>query len=205
MILPVLLALLLPGCTTSSERTARAGDPVAQADTVVWVGLDYSMVRMIGTADFRQPDKIFPTMFDTWNYLFLREDYAVRAGRELNKKVVLDTTGVSQRNRLATPDQIIRMDGDKQILSESHITPLDIAEAVRSYELKEGTGIGLVFIIDRLVKLPEQGCVYLVVFDVATREVIRSERGCYDAGGAGFRNYWFSVVKDAVSDVSDLR
>ena len=43
---------------------------LVKADTVAWVGLDYSMVRMVGPADFRNADAIFPAMLDNWNVVF---------------------------------------------------------------------------------------------------------------------------------------
>ena len=60
-------------------------------------------------------------------------------------------------------------------------------------------GIGLVFIMDRLVKAQQMGCLYVVFFDVSTRKVVLSERIVTAAGGAGFRNFWFKPIKTAVA------
>jgi len=66
------------------------------------------------------------------------------------------------------------------------------------YKLTKDKGLGLVFIMDRLVKAQQTGCLYVVFFDIASRKVVRSERVCADAGGIGFRNYWFKPIKVAV-------
>src|SRR5207248_8255399 len=42
-------------------------------NTLVWCGLDYSEVKMIGTLDFRQPAQIFPGELIEWNGLFMKE------------------------------------------------------------------------------------------------------------------------------------
>ena len=73
--------LILLSCAVLVGTAALAADnagtpsayPLLKSHTVVWVGLDYSMVRMYGTQDFRQPEEIFPKMLDSWNSLFLTE------------------------------------------------------------------------------------------------------------------------------------
>ena len=84
------------------------------------------------------------------------------------------------------------------MVDESHLTERDIAEMVSSYKLAQTNGLGLVYVMDRLVKNQDAGCLYVVFFDIESRAVVRSERTCGEAGGGGFRNYWFSPVKEAV-------
>jgi hypothetical protein len=62
----------------------------------------------------------------------------------------------------------------------------------------------MVFIMDRLVKAQETGCMYVVFFDVASRKVVHSERVCERAGGIGFRNYWFRPVKNVVDKLPKI-
>jgi hypothetical protein len=196
---------------TSPNRSNK--NPLMASDTVVWAGLDYSMVRMIGTNDFQVPDMIFPGMLERWNALFI-EERIDKVAHLLGKRVVLDMNGVTKRNKTATTAQIILAPGTKDLIEQSHITSQDIATAVRSYELDRTNGLGLVFIVDRFCERsyvpvpPHQygsvgvgsiwgggGAVYVVFFDVATREVISVERQIRAPGGSGFRNYWFGVIK----------
>ncbi len=194
------IALML--LSLASATGARAEQQPA-ADTLVWCGLDYSMVKMIGTADFRQPDQIFPKMLEGWNELFLKEMLPQLAS--MAKSLRTDLSAVTARNAKATPGQIEREDGSKdEKVKPSHISDADIAQAVRSYELKSGQGLGLVFIMDRLVKAQETGCLYAVFFDTASRRVVFSERVCSEAGGMGFRNYWFRPVKNAVKKLPKM-
>jgi hypothetical protein len=90
------------------------------------------------------------------------------------------------------------------MVNASHITGQDIAAVVKGYELKCSKGLGLVFIMDRLVRAQQKGCLYVVFFDISSRKVVYSERLCEKASGAGFRNYWFGPVKHAVSKLPDL-
>ena len=66
----VMMAITALALVSAGNTHARQG---AAADPLVWCGLDYSMVKMIGTLDFRQPDQIFPEMLTEWNGLFMKE------------------------------------------------------------------------------------------------------------------------------------
>ncbi len=181
------------------------GQALRKADSVVWAGIDYSLVRMYGTQDFNDTDKIFPEMFEAWNALFVSEPWAERVGKTLGKKVIVDIGGMSERNKLAKPDQVIREDGTDALLAETHITEKDIAKAIRSYTMREKAGVGLVFVVDRFVSASKKGSLHIVLFDVEKREVLASQRGVYRAAGFGFRNFWFGVVKQAIPDVKKLQ
>jgi hypothetical protein len=172
-------------------------------EPLIWCGLDYSKVKMIGTSDFRQPAQIFPGMLNAWNGLFMKE--MLPELESMAKAVRVDTIAVTERNSKATANQIERRDGSrKEMVETSHLTERDIVEMVSSYKLEQTNGLGLVYIMDRLVKNQDAGCLYVVFFDVQSRAVVRSERTCGEAGGGGFRNYWFSPVKEAVERTSKM-
>ena len=196
----LLFAAIAALCLSVPAVTLRAQDSIS-ANTLVWCGLDYSLVKMIGTQDFRQPENIFPQMLEEWNGLFMKE--MLPQIEKMAPTAHTDLSAVQSRNAKATAKQIEREDGTKEEkVNTSHITEADIAKTIKSYKLKYDQGLGMVFIMDRLVKLQEQGCLYVVFFDIASRKVIISERFCSKAGGYGFRNYWFRPVKDAMNKVA---
>ncbi len=191
-------------CAFGADKGAK--NPVLASDTLVWAGLDYSKVRMIGPGQFVDAQAIFPGMLDAWNNLFLQERIRI-VEKETKKRVVTDIGGVMEVNKTATGKQIINSPGPEDTIDKSHITAADIAQAVKSYKLENKSGLGAVFIVDRLTK-PEkkgQGAVYVVGFDVASREVVFSERIVSTANGFGFRNYWFRVIKDAERGLRQCR
>jgi len=62
--------LLIAVCMVTLAASALGAEkkpqsPLMKSDTVAWVGLDYSLVRMVGPEDFRNPDAIFPAMRST--------------------------------------------------------------------------------------------------------------------------------------------
>ena len=194
------LAVLLWALAAAAPIQAQ---DTASPDTLVWCGLDYSMVKMIGTQDFRQPSTIFPGMLEAWNGLFMRE--MLPSLEKMAKSVRSDLAAVGAKNAKATEKQIEHTDGTRdEMVKPSHITEADIAKMVKEYELKNDKGLGLVFIMDRLVKAQETGCMYVVFFDIPSRNVVHSERLCAGAGGMGFRNYWFRPVKDVVKHLPKM-
>jgi hypothetical protein len=180
---------------------ASRGD--SSSSPLVWCGLDYSKVKLIGTQDFRQPEEIFPSAFSKWNSLFMTE--MMKRLEAMANPVESDLDAVTARNEKTSSSQIERTDGTAaEMVTPSHISDADIADMVRGYKLKHDQGLGLVFIMDRLVKAQETGCLYVVFFDIPSRKVLYSERLCEKTGGMGFRNFWFRPVKTAVEKLPKM-
>ena len=211
----ILTTLFLIVSVCSFANAEKIKNTLMTSSTVVWAGLDYSMVRMVGyeTTDasysFTAPKTIFPGMLEKWNQLFLDERVdAVSAA--LGKKVLVDIHGVTERNKTASTNQIFLSAHIGDVINEPNITPMNIIDEVRLYKMENTNGLGLVFIVDKLVessftaRAHSQNCgvVYVVFFDVATRELISAERQVYEVrSGSNFRNFWFGPIKDADSSL----
>jgi hypothetical protein len=196
-------------------------------DIVVWCGLDYSLVKMIGTSRDFPVEEFFPNAYDrrgravepmtsAWNSLFVKEVYP-HLGRELGTTVQMDLSGINARNAHVTAQQIVQEEsspiksddngsifnptrllhhGKGEKILPTHISDADLAAEVRSYRLETRRGIGLVFVMDRLVQKEETGCFYVVFFDLQSRRILSSERFCERAGGNRYRNYWYNPIKE---------
>ena len=195
------------------------------ADNVLWVGIDYSLMRMIGTTNaIRVPDLLFQNMPARWNDLFLDERIEGVA-KSLDKRVDIDIAGVTERNKQLNAGQLDLNNKTKDVIKESHLSPKLVADAVQSIRLTREKGVGLMFLVDRivierkLVTMPANShkdapvnynwnacAVYVVFFDVATREVLSSKREVRNVGtGGSFRNFWFGPIKDVDSELSQYR
>jgi hypothetical protein len=210
----LLFAIFLAVNLSVPAKDKHSKNPLMASGTVIWAGLDYSMVRMIdgnkSEFGFNVPDAIFPGMLDKWNQLFI-DERVERVAKALGKRVSLDIGGVTERNKTATSEQIVLAPGPNDGIADSHITQRDIAVAVQSYKLAEKSGLCLVFIVDRLVNgarhlRPSGGAVYVVFFDVATREVISATREFhFVSSGGNFRNFWFGPIKETDKKLSKYR
>lgn len=175
---------------------------ILSADHVTWAGLDYSRVSMVSITDFRDPDAIFPGYLDKWNGLFIVE-LIDDLSAALGKDVRTDTEGVTAINQAASPDQIHRKAADSIWVSSPQLQESDIRAMVSAYDLNVVSGVGLAFQMESLLKEQQQGCLFVTFFDIASREVLWSERTCEDVGGFGFRNYYFRPPKSAALGLKD--
>lgn len=198
------LASLLAFGAVAADKTSSERSPLMDSDTAVWAGLDYSLARFVGPGDFSDPSAIFPGFLESWNELFLKERMD-RAGKVLKKHLVADIGGVTEANKKAGARQIIAVGGPDDTIEKTHIKREDIERAVRDYKLQSKEGLGLVFIVDRLVKPEAKGAVYVVFFDVASRKVISTDRYVGRASGFGFRNFWFGAIKKVEPNLKAYR
>jgi hypothetical protein len=188
--LGVLACATLLGC---GSAIIRAHPELERAPEIYWMGIDYSRTLMVGVGAFNDPDEIFPGYLDKWNGLFVEEEIDhLRA--VLGKPVRADVESVMDKNERASGEQIVESTG----IQGKNVTDETVDELVRGYR-GESDGIGLVFIVDVMLKHREIACLYPTFFDLRSREVIDSQRHCYRTGGIGFRNYWFNPIKAAVA------
>jgi len=200
----LLFAILTLGISAfAADKTKNV---FATTDKVIWVGLDYSQARLIGPSEFANPEGIFPGMLDAWNNLVLQERLSFME-KDLGKTIVTDIAGIMAVNKSATARQIVNSPGASDTIRDSHITTDAIAKSVRGYKLENKSGVAVVFIVDRLIKLDKkgEGAVYVVAFDISTRAVLSSERITGRATGFGFRNFWFRIIKDAEKGLKKIR
>lgn len=208
---------------TADAKDSKLTQAMKGADSIVWAGLDYSLVKMIGSTNaIRAPGLLLQDMPSRWNDLFLDERIE-DVGISLGKLIHIDIAGVTERNRQLKPSQVELNSPAKDIIKESHLTAKGIADAVQSMKLSRTEGLGLVFIVDRLVSerrlkprknqndsalnyIERAGAAYVVFFDVATREVLSMKREARVTGSSGnFRNSWFGPVKEIDEGLSQYR
>src|SRR5208283_2649391 len=103
-----LLSALVLGCACLGSVCA---EETVTPDTLVWCGLDYSMVKMIGTNDFRQPSEIFPGKLEAWNDLFMKEMF--HKLRDMAPEIKTDIKAVEAGNAALNADCIVHEDGTR--------------------------------------------------------------------------------------------
>lgn len=155
---------------------------------VTWYGIDYTRAEMVGTFG----DKDLHDYFQGWNKLMLveKEKYNVAAALQ-RSKVNFDTASVSKLNASSTPN--IRF-----VQTDSTLRKVDIAQMVTAYEGSKSEGIGVVFIAERYNKTKKQGTHIAVVFDIASKKVLISQRYTAAPDGIGVRNYWAPTIRAAI-------
>lgn len=172
--------------------TAQAAEPVT------WSGIDYGLVRMIGTEDFREPASIFPGYLDKWNDLFEIERMGDLSRRLKTRTPVATETVRTLHLETDAETQIIR---DNSIGTQPLLTRADVVGRIATrYPAVDG-GMALVLIADQLNKPARRGCFWVTFYDQSSLAVHDTRYTCGSAGGIGFRNYWFGTVKSTVEQL----
>lgn len=220
----IFLSLLaFPGAAKGSAPD----QPLMQSANLVWAGLDYSMMRFICDTNLvKVPDLLFQNMPERWNDLFLDERIEGVADA-LQRRISIDISGVTKRNRHLNKSQI-SSDVNKRndFVLETQITSIDISNAVKTLEMENQSGLGLIFIVDRFVSQTvmisgpstgpnrgvytpmkkNSGAIYVVFFDIASREVLSATREVRTVStGGSFRNFWFGPIKEVDRDLAKFK
>ena len=180
-----------------SKRSAPSSTPVT------YFGLDYSLARFIGADDFNEESQVVDYYPGVWNRLWVKErmEDMDRAIGPVSQEIQV----VEPNNSKLTIKQVDHRDGGDSNVTTSHITEAKLASLVKGYRWSGTEGLGLVLVVDRLVKLQAVGCSWIVYFDLDTRKIEASSRECAEAGGFGFRNYWFRTAKDLLPRIKSLK
>ena len=56
----------------------------------------------------------------------------------------------------------------------------------------------MVFIIESFNKTSEEGSLYIVFFDIATKKVLLFDKAIGKPSGIGFRNYWAGAIANVL-------
>lgn len=207
----LLSTLLVAGAFAASPL----GDRVGHGAQVIWAGLDYSTTEVFVPETFSDPnEKVFwspggglddrITRFASpaeawialttdWNTMFLSGLYK-KIEKELDVDLVAQLPEADGQTQPRMADWF-----QAASLATEHppsFTVADVATRVNGWKLTSSTGTGLGFIVERLSKNEDKGCAWPVFFDVASREVLYTERLCDGPSGMEFRNYWFNPLVD---------
>lgn len=173
-----------------SMLSAQAQDMCNQE--ITWFGLDYSKVSLYGSSiHFKDLPRIKNHYFEAWNQLILNEQPKYNLGKFYKKtKVNINLDMVSELNLTADESKLLNKN---EINCPVNFTTTDIAKMVSNYKV-EGTGTGLIYIVEALDKRNVKGIIHVVFFDIASKKVLWTEDFKTGARGAGFRNFWASSI-----------
>ncbi len=159
---------------------------IFDADEVVWFGIDFSKVQLIGSEGFTNPQDIKERFFKSWNKLI---------NHESDKYNFQETYGFTTVHRdTATADARNKLPDYEKLVSESkrqELSKKDAIEICKAYKSEvHQAGLGLVYIVDDFNKKTKSAEIWVVFFDLATHDIVMAKEYETEAGGFGLRNYW---------------
>ena len=150
-------------------------------------GVDYTHTKVFA-ADESIAD--FTKAFEGINMLLVSESDKYDFTRVLGKTANIVIEPILKITTDANYDNMMT-------LSNMYDEP-NTAEIIRNYDLPQNEGFGIVMIAKFLDK-PNACATYdVVLFDIATREILQKKEAVGDAEGFGLRNYWARTVYNVI-------
>mgnify|MGYP001592684182 CR=1 FL=1 len=169
---------------------------------IVWLGLDFTQVRLVGPLGTVDKDELLP-LFDEMNMIVISERTKYNFEAALRKdEVPYNLEIVTKLNSEIDPGKAIAYasNGEGGRLNEEAISVL-----VKQYRIENKEGIGLVFFMETLDKVREKGTMWVTFFNLADRNVLFTERMSGVAGGITFRNHWSRTVYEVIDQIRNTK
>ncbi len=196
----VIVFLSVAGLSSKGQTPAEV---LKHGSDVTFFGVDFSKCKgvALGASAEVMRDNYFPAI----NTLLMVEQNKYNIRKFLMKSDVTNT--LSDVNKWNSTLDVASF----TVYSIKDVKPLNdeiIAEMVQRYDLKDKTGIGLVFIAESLDKLANSGTFHLVYFSMPDGKVILNEKVAGRPQGFGLRNYWaysiYDILKSGLQDRLEL-
>lgn len=152
-------------------------------------GVDFTHAKVYAALESLEE---FAQAFEGINMLLVTEPEKYDFSRMLNKRVDLEIEPML--------DIVSSCDYSDLKILDDDVEDLDCSAIVKSYVLEQTEGTGIVMIAKLLSKPEGQASYELVVFDIASREILSQKEVIGKAKGFGLRNYWagsiYSVLRN---------
>jgi hypothetical protein len=167
--------------------------------TITWLGLDMTGAIFIGDREKWGSQSDIQNTIKSWNDLFLREKDKFNVTGMLKKKTPVEYKLDVTQNHNAELDI-------SNILSEKsadhiHLRKDGVEQIAAAYNYDGLTGIGLMFNVESFNKTNNEGSLWVTFVNMATGEVLLTERMTAAPRGAGVRNYWAGAVFEIMEQV----
>lgn len=195
-----LALVLIPFCNINSQT--RQDIFTRTGSKILWLGLDFTQVRIIGSLGTVDKDELVP-LFDDINRVVVTEKTKYNLEAALRKdEIPYNLNLVRKLNSEIDPDRVISYESNDE---NSRLNEETISVLVKQYNVEEAEGIGLIFFVESLNKHSEKGTMWVTFFSLADRNVLFTERMAGQAGGISFRNHWARSVFEVVDQIRTSR
>lgn len=165
-------------------------DTIRNTESLFYYGVDFSHLRVSDGSKILKSYEYRRHYPDAW-FAFLDKEigHFNRVGRELRK----ETLYYKQNEILPVSRNMV----NDFIIAGSYSFPLDTVKyALKQYQLNEKEGLGLVLIPENFNKREEQARMWVVFFNIQSREVLWATEVYGKCGGAGYTTHWGSGIVD---------
>lgn len=197
----LLAAGLALGSFTASAQTFP--EVIANPDIpLTWLGLDFSGVKYFGDPMTVSPAEM-KGLFTKMNELIVNEPAKYDLGKAFHRTKVTYNYSVAEAvNAKIDPATLVSADFNQR----NRFNVEKINGVVSNYAFPAGsTGVGLVFVMEDLVKPGEQTVFWVTFVDMASKKMLYTEKIAGTAMGFGFRNHWAGGIYDALKTIKSRK
>lgn len=190
MFLPNLKSAVLAASLSVASLAASAqtfGEFLNKPETpLTFMGVDFLNVKYIGDPGVVAPRKM-KRLFSDINRLMVQEPEKYNLSKALNHSVVVFNISVAEaNNEKIDTTTLLSLDNQR-----NRLTTEQIAALMTNYSFPaNASGVGLVFVVEELVKAEEQTVFWVTFVDMASKKMLYTEKISGKALGMGFRNHW---------------
>ncbi|HEV3224244.1 MAG TPA: hypothetical protein VGZ90_15280 [Puia sp.] len=163
-----------------------------------YLGIDFTLAKLIND-DASNARTIQLTQFNGINDLMVTENkkYDIQEAYHRSNWTT-DTKEVESRNDKANPDQL-KSSNEADL---TRLKPDDIDNLVKNFNYGTLKGYGVLLIMEGMSKTDKRCTIWFTLVDIDSKKVLTTARVEGKLGsGFGFRNYWASAIKNAISHV----
>jgi hypothetical protein len=168
----------------------------SDAVPAVFLGIDFTQAKLIND-DLSNATVIQSQQFNGINDLVVHENkkYDVQDAYHRTNWTT-DVKEVESRNSKSSPDQLKSSnDADLTRLNQS-----DIEKLVKNFDFSDHKGYGVLLVMEGMDKTQKMATIWFTLVDMGAKKVLVTDRVEGKLGsGFGFRNYWASAIKNAIS------
>lgn len=189
--LMVLMFLFLTSLVNAQDKTN-----LKDIDKLTFFGVDFSMAKVYGADETTEQ---FKDAFYGINTLFQREPKKYDTAKAFDAAVTTDLETSQNLIEQIKKADLFTSDESYQLIGD------EIAEHIRQFNTGNAQGYGAVFIAGLLNKGKTQATYNVVVFDIATKDIIFNRQFTEKARGFGLRNYWAYPVYKILNKVKKIK
>ncbi|HTJ49142.1 MAG TPA: hypothetical protein VL443_06775 [Cyclobacteriaceae bacterium] len=186
----VLGCLLMSVATLGNAQTIN--DIFNKDVPITWLGIDFTGAKFLGDRERFGSSSDVKFLIKSWNDMVEREHEKYDAARATHKrKAELHIEVTRNHNEELDISDMLSTNPSDYV----HLKDEDVATIVSSYDFAGLSGVGLMFVVESFNKYEPQASIWVTFINLATKEVLLTDRILAPPGGASLRNYWGGSIR----------
>jgi hypothetical protein len=190
------------GATTSSKPELKLTKrDILNSSKITFLGIDLTETLFVGGYEEWKSEDELKRLNPQWNQLMVSEADKYNLRRALRNNNIDYQVGIciDHNDNVNFKEKITFTDPGKPLTSEQ------IQNIMSSYDFKDLTGLGMMFVIESFNKNKEEGTMALTFVNLNNKEIIYEERLSGPSAGFGLRNHWARSILEAIIQIDKKR